>query len=194
MSAYDGIVTLGGLNSAADEAGRPVVTTERELLSDALASSTPILGICFGAQLLARAAGGASYRADRAEIGWCTVDLDPLAESDALLGGLPRTLSVFQYHDDTFELPDGATVLGRNGDLLQAYRLGANAWGLQFHLEVNPGQVYGWLGTYGAEMRDAGVDLDGLREFTATYAPTYRDLTWRIGAAFAQVVTTHRPG
>lgn len=128
VSAYDGIVTLGGLNSAADEAGRPVVTTERELLSDALASSTPILGICFGAQLLARAAGGASYRADRAEIGWCTVDLDPLAESDALLGGLPRTLSVFQYHDDTFELPDGATVLGRNGDLLQAYRLGANAW------------------------------------------------------------------
>jgi hypothetical protein len=84
-----------------------------------------------------------------------------------------------------------ATVLGRNGDLLQAYRVGVNAWGLQFHLEVNPGQVYGWLGTYGADMRQAGVDLDELRAVTARYAPTYRDLTWRVGAVFAQVVTHH---
>lgn len=191
-SDYDGIVSLGGLSSAADEDGNRAVTAERELLRDALASRTPILGICFGAQLLARAAGGSSFKADRAEIGWCTVELEPSAESDVLLGGLPSTLQVFQYHYDTFTLPDGATVLGRNEELVQAYRLGTNAWGLQFHVEVNPGQVFGWLGTYGDEMRDAGVDLDDLRAVTAAYAAAHRELTWRIGAAFAQVVTGRR--
>lgn len=188
VSGYDGVLSLGGVDSAADEQGRPAVVAERELLTDALERRTPILGVCFGAQLLARAAGGSSHRADRAEIGWCTVDLEPDAETDVLLGGLPRTMPVFQYHYDTFRLPPTATVLGRNGDLLQAYRIGANAWGLQFHVEANPGLVYGWLGTYGVEMRDAGVDLDDLRAFTAAYAPTYRDVTWRVGAAFAQVV------
>lgn len=192
VTEYDGVVTLGGLNSAADEEGRPAVTAERELLGDALGSGTPILGICFGAQLLARAAGGASHRADRAELGWCTVDLEPVAGTDALLGGLPSSLQVFQYHYDTFTLPAGATVLGRSRDLLQAFRVGDHAWGLQFHLEVNPGQVYGWLGTYGPEMRDAGVDLDDLRERTAAYASTYRDLTWRIGASFAEVIGAQR--
>lgn len=191
VSTYDGVVTLGGLNSAADEDGRPAVTAERELLSEALASGTPILGICFGAQILARAAGGSSFPAERKEIGWCSVDLEPAAETDILLAGLPPRVEVFQYHYDTFDLPEDATVLGRNGELLQAYRLGEAAWGLQFHLEVNPGQVYGWLGTYGAEMREAGIDLDGVRATTAAYAPTYRDLTWRIGDAFAEVVTKH---
>lgn len=189
LEVYDGVVTLGGLNSAADEDGRPEVTAERELLVDALESGTPVLGVCFGAQILARAAGGSSFRADRVEIGWCHVDLDPAAESDALLGGLAPRLRVFQFHYDTFALPAGATVLGRAGEMLQAYRVGENAWGLQFHVEVNPGQVYGWLGTYGDEMRDAGIDLDDLRAVTAEYGPAHRDLTWRIGAAFAGVVT-----
>ena len=191
LSAYDGIVSMGGLDSAADEVGKPAVTAERELLSAALARRTPILGICYGSQLLARAAGGASYPAERAEIGWCTVDVEPAADTDVLLGGLPRTVQVFQYHYDTFDLPAGATVLGRNSELIEMYRIGDNAWGLQFHVEANAGLVYGWLGTYGAEMSKAGVDLDDLRAVTADYGPAHRDLTWKIGNAFAQVVTAH---
>jgi GMP synthase (glutamine-hydrolysing) len=188
VAHYDGVLSLGGLNSASDEAGRPAVTAERELLAQALERGTPILGICFGAQLLARAAGGRSFRANRAEIGWCTVDLEPAAETDRLLGGLPNNLHVFQYHYDTFELPANATVLGRNRELVQTYRIGQNAWGLQFHVEANPGQVYGWLGTYGHEMQNAGVDLDNLRAFTARYAPRYREITWEIGSGFAGIV------
>lgn len=191
LSTYDGVVSMGGLDSAADEAGKPAVTAERELLSEALERRTPILGICYGSQLLARAAGGSSFPADRAEIGWCSIDLEPEAESDALLASSPSSMHVFQYHYDTFALPAGATVLARNGDLIEAYRIGENAWGLQFHVEANAGLVYGWLGTYGAEMRKAGVDLDDLRSFTSTYGPTYRDLTWRVGTTFAAVVTGH---
>lgn len=188
LDVYDGVLSLGGLHSAADEDGRPALTAERELLAEALEHRTPILGVCLGAQILARAAGGSSHPADQAEIGWCSVDLEPAAEGDRLLGGLGRGMQVFQYHYDTFALPDEATVLGRNGELTEAYRIGDNAWGLQFHIEVNPGQVYGWLGTYGDEMSHAGVDLDELRAVTAGYGPTYRDLTWRVGAAFAEVV------
>ena len=194
LSVYDGIVSMGGLDSAADEAGKPAVTAERELLSQALERRTPILGICYGSQLLARAAGGSSFPAKRAEIGWCTVDVEPEAKADVLLGGLPSTVQVFQYHYDTFELPEGATVLGRNGELIEMYRIGDSAWGLQFHVEANAGLVYGWLGTYGAEMSKAGVDLDDLRVVTAAYGPAYRDLTWKIGEAFAQVVAEHHLG
>lgn len=192
VAVYDGIVTLGGLDSAAHEAGRPEVTAERELLAHALATGTPVLGLCFGAQLLARAAGGSVLPADRKEIGWCPVDLEPAARSDELLGHLPAKVRVFQYHYDTFTLPSSAQVLARNGDLIQAFRVGDVAWGMQFHLEVNPGQVYGWLGTYGDEMQAAGVDLDELRTVTAAYAPVYREMTWTVGGAFARKVAEHR--
>jgi GMP synthase (glutamine-hydrolysing) len=188
-ASYDGVLSLGGLDSAADEPRLPWVAAERALLAEALDLGLPVLGVCFGAQILARAAGGRSHPATRSEIGWCPVDLEPAASDDLLLSAFPSRFHAFQYHYDTVDLPEGAVVLGRNDELIQAYRIGDRAWGLQFHIEANPGLVYAWLGTYRADMDKANVDIDDLRSFTASYYPQYRELTWAVGAAFAAVLT-----
>ena len=188
LAAFDAVLSLGGLASAADESRLPWLAAERQLLADALEADLPVLGVCLGSQILARAAGGTNYRAARAEIGWCQVDLEPEASNDMLLAGFPNQFQAFHYHYDTFDLPDHAVVLGRADELLQAYRIGEHAWGLQFHIEANPAVVYAWLGTYRSDMDQAGVDIDHLRAFTAEYFEQYRRLTWSVGEAFAHAV------
>ena len=185
LESFDGVLSLGALASATDEDSTPWIRGEIALLEQALAQGIPILGVCFGAQLLARAAGGRVYRSPVTEIGWYEVDMAPEAAADPVLGSLGPRLHVFQSHYDTFDLPAEATVLGRTGDLTEAYRIGDRAWALQFHIEANPSLVYSWLAVYKDAMLKAGVDIDELRRFTASYASEYRQVSWDLATAFA---------
>lgn len=168
------------------------IRAEIALLEQALARGIPILGVCFGAQLLARAAGGRVYRSPVTEIGWYEVDMAPEAAADPVLGSLGPRLHVFQSHYDTFDLPAEATVLGRTGDLTEAYRIGDRAWAVQFHIEANPSLVFSWLAVYKDAMLKAGVDIDELRLFTASYASEYRQVPWHLATAFAGEVRAAR--
>lgn len=191
VEEYDGILSMGALASVSEEADHLWMQNERRVMEQALARGIPVLGVCFGAQILAAVAGGEFRRAPQEAIGWCTVDMEPDAINDPLFAGLGSQFHAFQYHYDTFTQPNNSTILGRSGDIIEAYRVGQNAWGIQFHIEANPAVVYAWLGTYRQEMEAAGVDIDQMRELTATYADEYREKALGLSSAFAKQVMAH---
>jgi len=122
-----------------------------------------VLGICLGAQLIARALGARVYPNGEKEIGWSSLNWTAAAHTDALFHGLPDPQMVFQWHGETFDLPPGAGHLAysdvcRN----QAYRAGTNIYGIQFHLEVTPEMIAEWLRQDDAcgEAREAAAPID----------------------------------
>lgn len=141
-----GLVVMGGPMGVSDTASHPHLADELELLASAVAVGRPVLGVCLGAQLLAAATGGTVYRGAQPEIGPGTVALSAAGKADPVLGaaGLAE-LPVVHWHQDTFELPVSAARLA-GSDLYpnQAFRVGARAYGLQFHVEVDRALAEGW--------------------------------------------------
>ena len=138
-----GLLFMGGPMSANDDL--PFIRQEIAIIQAALAAGRPVLGICLGAQLLARALGARVNRNPVKEIGWATVHWTEAARRDRLLAGLPSPATVLHWHGETFDLPQSAEWLAwsdacRN----QAFRAGSNAYGLQFHLEVTPDMISAW--------------------------------------------------
>ena len=143
---YDGLVVLGGSMNV-DEAGAfPHLKTEIEVLREALAREMPILGICLGAQLLASALGAEVHPAPVREIGWYPLQSSPSAELDPLLRHVTHGQHVFQWHSYTFAVPPDAVHLASTATCAnQAFRYGSNAYGLQFHPEVDRAIIERWL-------------------------------------------------
>jgi len=188
LDEFAGVVSMGALASVTNETSVPWIRSELELLSRALERGVPILGVCFGSQSLARAAGGQVRKSPLTEIGWHDVTMTSHAETDPVLGSLGKEFPAFQWHYDTFDLPPDATVLATAGDLIEAYRVGDSAWGVQFHIEANPSVVYGWLGTYRDAIDEEGIDVDELRAATERNWIEYKRRSWEVGAAFATMV------
>ena len=139
---YDALIFLGGPMSVNDDL--PYLAREMEWIRQAVAQRRPVLGICLGAQLIARALG-ATVRSNAAkEIGWYDLRFTDAAASDPLFQGLSLE-TVFHWHGETFDLPPGAELLA-SSELCrnQAFRLGDGVYGLQFHLEVTPEMIADW--------------------------------------------------
>jgi GMP synthase (glutamine-hydrolysing) len=152
-----GAVVMGGPMNV-DEVDRfPGLVAEREWLAEAARRELPLLGICLGAQLLARALGAAVRPGERKEIGFAPVEVsDP---SDPVLGALAPDTDVLHWHGDAFDLPDGARPLASSAlTEHQAFRRG-NAWGVLFHPEADFALVEAWLGV--PEMIDEAVEVLG---------------------------------
>jgi GMP synthase (glutamine-hydrolysing) len=145
LDAYGGVLVFGGAMHADQDSHHPWLREENLFLQRLLDLRKPVLGICLGAQLLAKAAHASVGPAHEAEIGWYPVELTDEASSDPLLGGLPSRFEAFQWHYYTHGLPAGAVELARSAVCTQAFRLGDSAWGVQFHPEVTLDQVESWL-------------------------------------------------
>lgn len=142
-----GLVVLGGPMNVDQTDRYPFLAAETRWIADAIAADVPVLGICLGSQLLAKALGARVYASRVKEIGWYDVELTPAAKTDPLFSGCSPIQRVFQWHGDTFDLPRGAVQLARGQDCEnQAFRYGDSAYALQFHLEVTPEIVATWLG------------------------------------------------
>lgn len=151
------LVIVGGTPLAAYRwEGHAFLRDEATFLRQAVAASTPCLGVCFGAQFFAHLFGGRAYRADRKEIGAYDVFLTEEGRGDPVLAGFPPRFPVFHWHGDTFDPPPGAALLARGeGVRHQAFRLGSVV-GVQFHLEVTVEDAAAWTEAYGGELADVG--------------------------------------
>ena len=130
---------------ADQDAWHPWLRDETVWLQDVLARRVPVLGICLGVQLLARAAGSWVGPLEEPEIGWYGAELTDAGAADPVLGALPRSFEAFQWHYYTYGTPAGAVELARSPACTQAFRLGDTCWGVQFHPEVTRTQLDGWL-------------------------------------------------
>ncbi|MCU1274221.1 MAG: glutamine amidotransferase class-I [Bryobacterales bacterium] len=137
------LIFLGGTMSVNDDL--PFIHREVDHIRAAVIRGQPVLGICLGAQLIAKALGARVYKNTVTEIGWAPVTFTSAAPHDPLFAHLPRSETVFHWHGDTFDLPDGAELLASSAHCRhQAFRLGDRVYGLQFHLEVTPAMIVQW--------------------------------------------------
>ena len=157
----DAVIVLGGAMHPDEDERHGWLTTELRWLEGLLDRGTPLLGICLGSQLVARAAGAEVFRSAESEVGWFPVECTSAAADDPVGGALPDRFDAFQWHHYTHTLPAGAVELARSAVCTQAYRVG-NAWGVQFHPEVRAEQVEEWLAEDPADVADA----EGLRRET----------------------------
>lgn len=160
----DLLVVLGGPIGVYEDDVYPFLTTEIELLRRRLARGRPVLGVCLGAQLIARAQGAAVYPGKTKEIGWSPVTLSEIGAQSVLAPLAQAGVQVLHWHGDTFDLPEGATLLASTPlTPHQAFSLGDAVLALQFHLEADPSQIEAWLIGHTGELNQIKVDIPALR-------------------------------
>ena len=146
IDGYDGLVVLGGPMGVYEDGRYPFIKPELKLIEDALKKRIPLLGICLGSQLLAKAAGSRVYKGNAKEIGWHDVTLTEDADNDWLFLGFPDRFRAFHWHGDTFEVPQGALMLASSALFPnQVIKVGPAAYGIQFHLEVTEQMIREWI-------------------------------------------------
>ena len=179
-TAPDLLVVLGGPIGAYQEDLYPFLVAELHLLEQRLGADQPTLGICLGAQLMARALGAAVYPAAK-ELGWAPITLT--VEGDGTpLRHLSRDIAVLHWHGDTFDLPAGARRLACTTHCAnQAFAWGRRALGLQFHAEVAAAGLERWYVGHGLEIATTpGATVTALRRDAATYAPALQQPARRL--------------
>jgi GMP synthase (glutamine-hydrolysing) len=142
---YVAIVAMGGPMSVNDDAELPWLTAEKQAIADAVKAGVPYWGSCLGVQLLAASLGARVYSGTQPEVGVLPVTLTEAGRSDPVFAGLPPEFLTLQWHGDTFDLPDGATLLASSPAYPnQAFRVGQTAYGVQFHVEVTDQMAREW--------------------------------------------------
>lgn len=165
---YEGLtIILGGPIGVNDVDDYPFLKDEIDLLQTRLKSRKPTLGICLGAQLMAKALGENVYKGPKKEIGWSILNISQ--STHAILSPLENT-HVLHWHGDTFDLPPHTTHLASSDQYQhQAFKYGQSL-GLQFHLEVDPEHLEKWLIGHHSELKQANIDIQELRADNKKYA------------------------
>ncbi len=150
---FSGMIILGGPMNVYEEDKFPYLKDEDILIKKAVKNDMPVLGICLGGQLIAKATGAKVRKGIKKEIGWYDLKLTKDSMHDKVFSPFPCTIKVFQWHGDTFDIPDGAIHLA-GSELFpnQAYRVGSRIYGLQFHLEVTQKIIDRWISEYKEEL------------------------------------------
>jgi GMP synthase (glutamine-hydrolysing) len=177
-------VILGGPMNVYEESKYPFLKDEDRLIRKVLVEEVPFLGICLGAQLLAKTCGARVEKASEKEIGWHTITLTEEGKRDSLFRGCSNRLAVFQWHEDTFDVPKGGDLLAvgkrcRN----QVFRIGNHAYGLQCHTEITPDMVEDWM-----RGEEANADVAGIMSDTNRLCQEFRKQAVRLFSNFKQMI------
>ena len=183
LEDYDAVFIFGGSMHVDQEDEHTWLRGEDAVIRRLLELETPILGVCLGAQLLAKAVGAWVGPSVRPEIGWFPLELTDDAADDPLFAELPRRFDAFQWHYYAFDVPDGAVELARNDVCSQAFRFGDRAWAVQFHPEVTLAQVEGWID----DPDDPCPDEERLRSESRERIDRWNDIGRALSDAFVDV-------
>lgn len=161
--ACDLLVVLGAPIGAGDEASYPFLAKEQAFIKTRLDKAKPLLGICLGAQLIARLLGAKVYSMGVKEIGFAPITLTPAGETSPLIH--LKDVPVLHWHGDQFEIPQGTERLARTAVCPnQAFTRGLDTLCLQFHVEANPDKIEQWLVGHACELDHAHIDPRVIRE------------------------------
>ena len=185
----DGIVATGGNYSANDT--EPWLAPEMEFLARADAAQLPVIGICLGSQVLARALGGEVAPMEGGiELGWHEVALTPAGAEDPLYAGIAWTSMQFHWHQDQVtKMPEGARVLATSERCqTQAWACGLRTYGFQYHPEVYADTAAAWAARHPDALLEAGITLDELKTRTVEHYPSFERLSRRLFDAIAMLL------
>jgi GMP synthase (glutamine-hydrolysing) len=143
-AGFDAVLVFGGDMNVGEEVKYPWLHDEYELLRAWVDDETPLFAVCLGGQTLAHAVGAPVARAPQQQVGFHPVELTAEGECDPVFGVLPRRFEALVGNSYVFEVPQGGVELAASPASPQAFRVGANAWGVQFHPEVRRDQVQRW--------------------------------------------------
>ncbi len=189
IGQYAGLVVMGGPMGVNDQAQYPYLSRELRLLEDALNERRPILGVCLGSQLLATALGAPVTRGRRKEIGWHPVTLGQPAATDMLWHGIEASFPAYHWHGDIFPLPPGAVTLAWSAlTECQAFRYGARAYGLLFHLEVTRSIIRRMARTFRNELGEVGLNERQLLDGATQHLPALQAIGRRVFQRWALLV------
>jgi GMP synthase-like glutamine amidotransferase len=158
----DGIVVMGGPMNVDEDDKYPWLAPEKAFLARHIAAGGRVFGVCLGGQLIARALGAPVVRNPVKEIGWMDVNFTPQVRSCGVFEGLPQTLTVLQWHGDTFAIPAGAMhAAWSEACASQAFCIGTRVVGLQFHLEAERKEVVDFVRFFDDELAEGGPHVQG---------------------------------
>ena len=161
LGEFDAAFVFGSAAQVDEEDRHAWLRPDKELVAELLERGTPLLGVCFGSQLVAGASGAVVRRAAAPEIGWTEIELTRQGVADPVLGFLPERFTGFGWHYYEWLLPPGAVALARSAACLQAFRLEERpVWGIQFHPEVRLADLGSWLDTWENDPVALGTGLD----------------------------------
>ena len=183
-----GVVLFGSAYNVEHADEQPFIHALSALTLESLDRGTPYLGICFGAQVLAWSLGSPIVKAPQREIGYVPIEALPAAAEDPLLAPYAGGERVFEWHMDTFDLPDGAELL-MTGDRVtnQAYRLGPTTWATQFHLEIDVPELEFWIDEIGAGLEAWDTSAEHLLADAAEHHERHEELGREVFRRFVAV-------
>ena len=186
---YDGLIVLGGPMNVDQTDEYPYLIPELEAIKKIIGLDIPVLGICLGSQLVAKALGSKVKKNKEKEIGWYKVEPTKDGKDDPLISNFNVEEKIFQWHGDTFELPKGAVHLAKSPLCRnQAFKYGNNIYGFQFHLEVDEPMINRWLVTPGnveeLEELKGKIDPDKIRNDTPNYIERLEQLSDKVFKGF----------
>jgi len=200
-NGYDAAVILGGPQHAGDDANYPAFPPMLDLLRGFHDEGKPLLGLCLGSQLLARAFGETVRRSHAFEVGYPQIEITEDGQKDPLLAGLAPRQRILQWHEDTFDMPKGAVPLMR-GDTIrnQAFRLGRTTYAFQCHFEVSPELARQWFSNWGHSIVRRYEEATGRAVLAraqgeiAQHAPGAADFCRTVTRRWADLVQDARKG
>ena len=169
LKGIKAVVVLGGPMNVYEEDKYPFLKEENTFIQRILKAEIPYFGICLGSQLLAKAAGARVVPSPVKEIGWYNIALTPDGKNDPFFQGFREDEDIYHWHGDMFEIPEGGALLASGtGCPHQAFRVGKNAYGIQFHVEVTDRSIKEWCDEYSA------TDLPGRKEHCTIMLEGYK--------------------
>ncbi len=168
LKEIQAVVVLGGPMNVYEEDKYPFLKEENRFIQNVVQEEIPYLGICLGSQLLAKACGAPVVKSPVKEVGWYKIRLTPDGKKDLFLKGFDPKIDIYHWHEDMFQIPSNGVLLATSdGCPHQTFRVGKNAYGIQFHIEVTDKSIKEWSDEY------CQKDLPGRQEQRAAMLEGY---------------------